>query len=175
MLVLSDGEDTVHDMTLDQLLANLGSSAEAGISSKVFAIALGEQADRSILERIAETTGGKHYDSDSETIKGVYALIATFFWELPMRSPIVTGLTHPFAILTLVVSAIAGLIAAWWPFPLGLVLWVVMAINVARDPALRLSHKMQKRAPVAGRSQQHLERLQRSQVSILNSVKSAPS
>lgn len=91
-----------------------------------------------------------------------------------MRSPIVTGLTHPLAILTLAVAAIAGLIAAWWLFALGLVLWVVMAINVARDPALRLSHKMQKRAPVAGRFQQYLDRLQRSQVSIFNSVKSAP-
>jgi Ca-activated chloride channel family protein len=79
MVVLSDGEDTVHDMTLDQLLANIGSSAEAGTAPKVFTIAFGENADRSILERIAEVTGAKQYDSDPETINEVYALIATFF------------------------------------------------------------------------------------------------
>jgi Ca-activated chloride channel family protein len=79
MVVLSDGEETVHDMTLDQLLANIGTSSEAGTAPKIFTIAFGENADRVILERIAEVTGGRQYDSDPETINEVYSLIATFF------------------------------------------------------------------------------------------------
>ena len=46
---------------------------------KVFTIAFGDDADREVLERIAETTGGKQYDSDPKTIDQVYAMIAPFF------------------------------------------------------------------------------------------------
>jgi Ca-activated chloride channel family protein len=79
MVVLSDGENTIRDVTLDQLLANIGGQSEAGTAPKIFTIAFGDDADREVLERIAETTGGKQYDSDPQTINQVYAMIATFF------------------------------------------------------------------------------------------------
>jgi Ca-activated chloride channel family protein len=79
MVVLSDGANTVRDMALDDLLAEIGTSAEAGTAPKVFTIAFGSDADRAVLERIAEATGGRQYDSDPDTIEEVYALIATFF------------------------------------------------------------------------------------------------
>jgi Ca-activated chloride channel family protein len=79
MIVLSDGENTVDDMTLDQLLRQIGSSSEAGTAPKIFSIAFGADADREVLRRIAEITGGKQYDSDTGTIHEVYAEIATFF------------------------------------------------------------------------------------------------
>jgi Ca-activated chloride channel family protein len=79
MVVLSDGANTVDDMTLDQLLQQIGSSSEAGTAPKLFTIAFGDNADRDVLRQIAEVTGGKQYDSDPQTIYEVYALIATFF------------------------------------------------------------------------------------------------
>jgi Ca-activated chloride channel family protein len=79
MVVLSDGANTVDDMTLDQLLRQIGSSSEAGTAPKIFTIAFGANADRDVLRRIAEVTGGKQYNSDPSTIYEVYAEIATFF------------------------------------------------------------------------------------------------
>ena len=79
MVVLTDGENTIRDVTLDQLLAYVGGSSEGGNAPKIFTIAFGEDADREVLSRIAEITGGRQYDSDPQTINEVYAIIATFF------------------------------------------------------------------------------------------------
>ncbi len=79
MVVLSDGENTIWDIDLDQLLAHIGSSGESGTAPKIFTIAFGSDADRDVLRRIAEITGGKQYDGDPQTIYEVYAAIATFF------------------------------------------------------------------------------------------------
>jgi Ca-activated chloride channel family protein len=79
MVVLSDGANTVDDMTLDQLLQQIGGSGEAGTAPKIFTIAFGRDADHEVLSRIAEASGGKQYDSDPSTIYEVYAEIATFF------------------------------------------------------------------------------------------------
>ncbi|MGD9374695.1 MAG: VWA domain-containing protein [Anaerolineae bacterium] len=79
MVVLTDGENTIRDVTLDQLLAYVGGSSEEGNAPKIFAIAFGDDADREVLRQIAEITGGRQYDSDPQTINEVYAIIATFF------------------------------------------------------------------------------------------------
>jgi hypothetical protein len=92
-----------------------------------------------------------------------------------MRSPFVTGLLHPLNLLMLVLAIVAGLLAAWWLFPLGLVLWVVMVITVSRDPSLRISHTMHSRDPLARRFQPYFDRIERAQISVFNSLASAPS
>jgi Ca-activated chloride channel family protein len=79
MVVLSDGENTIRDIDLDQLLAHIGGSSESGTAPKIFTIAFGDNADRDVLRRIAEITGGRQYDGDPQTIYEVYAIIATFF------------------------------------------------------------------------------------------------
>jgi Ca-activated chloride channel family protein len=79
MVVLSDGENTIWDVELDQLLDHVGSSSESGTAPKIFTIAFGSDADLEVLQRIAEITGGKQYDGDPQTIYEVYAVIATFF------------------------------------------------------------------------------------------------
>ena len=93
---------------------------------------------------------------------------------MTIRSPFLAGVTHPLNMLTLGTSVVAGLIAAWWLFPVGLIIWLIMVLNVARDPALRISHDMQRREPLAHRFQVHFDRLERSQVSVFNSLASAP-
>jgi Ca-activated chloride channel family protein len=57
----------------------VGNLSEGGDATKVFTIGFGDNADRRVLEQIADATGAKQYDSDLDTIREVYADIATFF------------------------------------------------------------------------------------------------
>jgi flagellar biosynthesis chaperone FliJ len=91
-----------------------------------------------------------------------------------MRSPFVTGLLHPLNLAMLGLAVLAGLAAAWWLLPLGLLLWLVMVLAVSRDPSLRFSHEMHQREPIAQRFQPYFDRIERSQVSVFNSLSMAP-
>jgi hypothetical protein len=90
------------------------------------------------------------------------------------RSPLLTGLLHPLNLLMLPISVFAGLISAWWLFPVGVLIWAAMVFAVARNPSLRIAHQMQSRDPLAQRFQKWFDRIERSQVSIFNSLASAP-
>jgi Ca-activated chloride channel homolog len=79
IVALTDGNDTASEIYLDELMTSVGDLSEGGNATKVFTIAFGDNADESVLERIAETTGAKQYESDPDTIREVYADIATFF------------------------------------------------------------------------------------------------
>jgi len=91
-----------------------------------------------------------------------------------MRSPLVTGLFHPLNLAMLGLAGFAGLVTAWWLFPLGLLLWLGMVVAVSRDRSLRFSHEMHRRAPIAQRFQRTFDRIERAQVSVFNSLASAP-
>lgn len=80
VVVLSDGQDTASTTTLEQLMAQIGSTGEEGGNAiKLFTIAFGGDADTEVLRQMAESTGGKQYSSDPATISQVYAKIALFF------------------------------------------------------------------------------------------------
>jgi len=79
IVVLSDGADTFSDLTLEQLIAQVGNLSEGGNATKIFTIAFGKDASEHVLQQISESTGGKQYDSDPQSINQVYAEIATFF------------------------------------------------------------------------------------------------
>ncbi len=87
-----------------------------------------------------------------------------------MRSPILTALFNPLNLATLALAVAAGLCAAWWLFPLGLIVWGVMAYGVATDPELRRMQTIQSRAPVAQRFQSLFDRVERSQAAIENTI-----
>ena len=53
--------------------------SEGGNAIKVFTIAFGSDADKSVLQAIADPSGGKQYDSSPDTIQKIYDDIATFF------------------------------------------------------------------------------------------------
>jgi hypothetical protein len=90
------------------------------------------------------------------------------------RSPLLTGLFHPLNLLMLGLAFFAGLISAWWLFPLGLLIWLMMVVAVTRNPTLRISYEMQKREPLAQRLQRTFDRIERAQVGVFNSLSSAP-
>jgi chromosome segregation ATPase len=89
------------------------------------------------------------------------------------RSPWLTALINPLNLPMLALSVAAGLCSAWWLLPLGLILWVVMLLVVARDPSLVISSTMESREPLAARFQAPFDRIERSQVSLFNSLASA--
>lgn len=80
IVVLSDGQDTASAVTLQQLVAEIeASEGEGGNAIKVFTIAFGGDADKVILEAIADPSGGRQFDSSPENIQKIYDEIATFF------------------------------------------------------------------------------------------------
>ena len=80
IVVLSDGQDTASAATLQQLTDQIqATESEGGNAIKVFTIAFGSDADKVILEAIANPSGGKQYDSSPENIQKIYDDIATFF------------------------------------------------------------------------------------------------
>jgi chromosome segregation ATPase len=84
------------------------------------------------------------------------------------RNPILVALLHPVNLAMLALVVAAGLCAAWWLFPIGLLLWGYMVVSVARHPSLRISHAMDSRTTLAPRFQSRFDRLQRVQVNIYN-------
>ncbi|MCB9077218.1 MAG: VWA domain-containing protein [Anaerolineaceae bacterium] len=81
VVVLSDGEDTSSVRTWQEILQEIGASGEVegGNSIKIFTIAFGSGADTTVLQQMAEPTGGKQFTGDPATIDDVYAEIALFF------------------------------------------------------------------------------------------------
>lgn len=91
-----------------------------------------------------------------------------------MRRPIIIALWHPLNVLMVLLAVFAGLVAAWWLFPVGLLLWGVMVWQVAREPALKINHQLHNRKPLPQRFQQLFTRLERAQLSVFNTLASAP-
>lgn len=84
------------------------------------------------------------------------------------RPPIVAALLHPLNLAMLVLVIVAGLCSAWWLSPVGLVLWGIMVMTIARDPALQIRFSRQLRQPLAQRFQNRFDRLDRARISIFN-------
>ena len=76
IVLLSDGADTTGEMSETRMLQTcLPSSLEAE-GTKVFAIAFGQDANRETLDRIARSSGGKMFESDSASIDQTYLKIS---------------------------------------------------------------------------------------------------
>ena len=79
-VVLSDGADTSSVSKLQNLLDRLRSRASGeGRQIRIFTIAYGSDANRDVLAKIAEASGGKAYTGDPQTIQAVYLQISSFF------------------------------------------------------------------------------------------------
>ena len=92
-----------------------------------------------------------------------------------MQNPYLQALLNPINLAMLGVAAAAGLCAAWWLFPLGLVFWAVMFFRVARDPVVQIDHGVQSRSPLAPRFQSKFDRIERLQIRLFRNLSSADS
>lgn len=76
IILLSDGEDTVGNVTENQMFATcLPANAEAD-GVKIFPIAFGDAADQDVLNRIANVTGGQLFTADPTSISNIYLSIS---------------------------------------------------------------------------------------------------
>jgi Ca-activated chloride channel family protein len=78
VVVLTDGEDTNSQLTLDALLKRIRFDAEKQ-PIRIFTIGYGSEADNKILKKIADATQAKSYEGKPENIREVFKEIATFF------------------------------------------------------------------------------------------------
>jgi len=90
-----------------------------------------------------------------------------------MRSPFKVAFLNPLNLAIFILSITFGLCAAWWLFPVGLILWSLMFLRVYHDPALRLDQTIQSRSPLVQRFQKPFDRIQRGQISLFNNLRSA--
>ena len=79
VVVLTDGEDTIHPDRLPQLMASIGGDVERQAQVRIFTIACGAEANAKILGDIAKGTGAKTYQGEGQDIIRVFRDIATFF------------------------------------------------------------------------------------------------
>ncbi len=80
LVVLTDGQDTVSQMNLDQLVRQVSLTGEnAGSGVKIYTIAYGDDADAGELTKIANAAGGMEYAGTPQNIKSVYDQISKFF------------------------------------------------------------------------------------------------
>jgi hypothetical protein len=94
--------------------------------------------------------------------------------QTTQRSPFLTALFHPASLSMLALTAAAGLCAAWWMAPVGLLFWLVIFLVAFWDPALRLSNSVAGRVTLAYRFQSKFDRVQKTQTSLFLALKSAP-
>jgi chromosome segregation ATPase len=90
-----------------------------------------------------------------------------------MRAPLLATILNPINLAMLALTFAAGLCSAWWLFPVGLLLWGMMLVIVARDPALRLQQQVEARQPLAQRFQPYFDRVEGGQLSIYRTIKDA--
>jgi Ca-activated chloride channel family protein len=80
VVILSDGADTASVGSLEGLVSRLRSRANGeGRQIRVFTIAYGKDAAADVLAKIADSSGGKAYVGEPETIAKVYLEISSFF------------------------------------------------------------------------------------------------
>jgi len=89
-----------------------------------------------------------------------------------MRSPLVVAFLHPINLAALALAVVAGLCAAWWLFPVGLLAWLLMFLITYRDPALRFYQVLHSRLALAQRFQKPFDRIERAQIQIFNQINS---
>ena len=75
------------------------------------------------------------------------------------RSPFLTALMNPINLAMLALIAAAGLCAAWWLVPVGIVLWLVMFLVIFRDPAMTLNNTVEAREGLGQRFQARFDRI----------------
>lgn len=88
-------------------------------------------------------------------------------------NPLFLALLNPLNLAMLALVAAAALCSAWWLLPVGLALWLVMIIAIARSPELQLSHKLEARAALSPRFQARFNRLERVQINLYNALQGA--
>src|SRR3954469_11588057 len=80
VVLLTDGQDTAGGISEGQLLTRLEAEGRAETGGvKLYTIAYGSDADKELLARFSDATGGKSFAGDTSNIDSVYLSISSFF------------------------------------------------------------------------------------------------
>ena len=80
VVLLSDGQDTVGTVTMNDLMPQLEAhTGQEANAIRVFPIAYGKDASKQVLDRIADSSDGVAAKGDTENIESVYRDISSFF------------------------------------------------------------------------------------------------
>ncbi len=87
------------------------------------------------------------------------------------RSPLVIALLQPLHLVLLALTIAAGLCAAWWLFPVGLVLWAGLVWSQSRSPSVQALVNVQARAgALTPRFQALYDEVSRNQIRLFNAL-----
>lgn len=80
VVLLTDGDDTSSRQTAQALRRTLDAQARSeGSTVRLYTIAYGREANKTALERVAQSSGGKAFTGDPKQIESVYLSISSFF------------------------------------------------------------------------------------------------
>jgi Ca-activated chloride channel family protein len=80
VVLLTDGQDTAGGISESQLLSRLEDEGRAETGGvRLYTIAYGTDADKDLLARFSNATGGKAFEGDNSNIDSVYLSISSFF------------------------------------------------------------------------------------------------
>jgi hypothetical protein len=89
------------------------------------------------------------------------------------KKTFIYALLHPLNLAVLAVAAAAGACSAWWLFPIGVVIWLIMIMITVRDPRLRMILLPESHEPLAQRFQERFTHIEQARISVFNSLESA--
>jgi len=79
IVVMTDGKENASAISLGRLTAKMRSGNQQGLPIVVFAIAYGDDADKDVLQALADATGGQMREGTLETIRNLYKILSTYF------------------------------------------------------------------------------------------------
>lgn len=79
VVLMTDGLDTASQHSEKELLRTLESSAASEEVVRIFTIAYGNDADKDLLDRIANATGGRMVEGTPENIRRIYVILSSYF------------------------------------------------------------------------------------------------
>lgn len=80
---------------------------------------------------------------------------------------------QPVVIFTILMAVFAGLFAAWWLAPVGLLLAMVMMLRMTNSPTAKLNDKIRQRATLTHEFEEKFHRIESYELRLYNAVSSA--
>jgi hypothetical protein len=89
------------------------------------------------------------------------------------HSNLAMAIREPVIVFTLITALSAGLLAAWWLFPLGLLLAGLMILRIVTSPTAKLNDRIQSRASLSHSFQEKFRRIESFELRLYNATAGA--